>query len=103
DSAMLVLEVEPTQPGTIAAVATIAVSDEDLPGEGQSELTLTVLATAIDFCPADVNRDGAVNPDDFNAWILAFNTQAPECDVNGDGACAPDDFNAWIVGFNAGC
>ncbi|MEO1534195.1 MAG: endonuclease [Planctomycetota bacterium] len=103
DSAMLVLEVEPTQPGTIAAIATIAVSDEDLPGEGQTELTLTVLATAIDFCPSDVNRDGAVNPDDFNAWILAFNTQAPECDVNGDGACAPDDFNAWIVGFNAGC
>ncbi|MEL6797022.1 MAG: hypothetical protein AAFO89_09410 [Planctomycetota bacterium] len=24
-------------------------------------------------CAADVNRDGAVTPNDFNAWILAFN------------------------------
>ncbi|MEL6797023.1 MAG: hypothetical protein AAFO89_09415, partial [Planctomycetota bacterium] len=24
-------------------------------------------------CAADVNRDGNVNPNDFNAWILAFN------------------------------
>ncbi len=54
-------------------------------------------------CPADTNGDGLVTPGDFNAWILAFNAQAPECDQNGDGLCAPADFNAWVLNYNAGC
>lgn len=54
-------------------------------------------------CPADTNGDGGVTPADFNAWILAFNTQAPACDQNGDGLCSPADFNAWILNFNQGC
>ena len=54
-------------------------------------------------CPADTNGDGIVTPADFNAWVLAFNAQAPECDQNGDGLCTPADFNAWVLNFNAGC
>ncbi|MEO1534390.1 MAG: GC-type dockerin domain-anchored protein [Planctomycetota bacterium] len=54
-------------------------------------------------CPADTNGDGLLTPADFNAWVLAFNTQAPECDQNGDGICAPADFNAWVLNFNSGC
>ncbi|MEL6795420.1 MAG: GC-type dockerin domain-anchored protein [Planctomycetota bacterium] len=54
-------------------------------------------------CLADVNGNGVADPGDFNAWILAFNNQAPECDQNGDGNCNPGDFNAWILNFNAGC
>ena len=54
-------------------------------------------------CPADVNGDGVVSPADFNAWINAFNSNAPECDQNGDGLCTPADFNAWIANFNNGC
>ncbi|MEO1715847.1 MAG: GC-type dockerin domain-anchored protein [Planctomycetota bacterium] len=54
-------------------------------------------------CPADVNGDGELTPGDFNSWILAFNTQSPECDQNGDGSCSPGDFNAWILNFNGGC
>ena len=53
--------------------------------------------------PADTNGDGEVSPADFNAWIVAFNNQAPECDQNGDGLCTPADFNAWIANFNQGC
>ncbi len=53
--------------------------------------------------PADTNGDGEVTPADFNAWIAAFNAQAPECDQNADGLCTPSDFNAWIVNFNIGC
>ena len=56
-----------------------------------------------DACPADVNGDGIVSPQDFNAWIAAFNANAPECDQNGDGLCSPQDFNAWVANFNAGC
>ncbi|MEL6795477.1 MAG: GC-type dockerin domain-anchored protein [Planctomycetota bacterium] len=54
-------------------------------------------------CLADVNGDGVASPADFNAWILAFNSQGPACDQNGDGQCTPADFNAWILNFNAGC
>ncbi|MEL7484823.1 MAG: GC-type dockerin domain-anchored protein, partial [Planctomycetota bacterium] len=54
-------------------------------------------------CKADTNNDGTVSPADFNAWVLAFNTNAPECDQNNDGACSPADFNAWVLNFNAGC
>ncbi|MEL6499356.1 MAG: choice-of-anchor tandem repeat NxxGxxAF-containing protein [Planctomycetota bacterium] len=56
-----------------------------------------------DSCPADTNGDGQLSPNDFNAWILAFNNQSPECDQNGDGDCRQNDFNAWILNFNAGC
>ncbi|MEL6741936.1 MAG: GC-type dockerin domain-anchored protein, partial [Planctomycetota bacterium] len=54
-------------------------------------------------CLADTNGDGLVTPADFNAWIIAFNDQRPECDQNGDGLCTPADFNAWIINYNNGC
>ncbi|MEM9662778.1 MAG: immunoglobulin domain-containing protein [Planctomycetota bacterium] len=54
-------------------------------------------------CPADTNGDGSVDPSDFNAWVLAYNSQSPACDQNGDGLCTPADFNAWVLNFNAGC
>ncbi|MEO1534194.1 MAG: GC-type dockerin domain-anchored protein [Planctomycetota bacterium] len=54
-------------------------------------------------CLADTNGDGLVNPADFNAWVIAFNTQSPACDQNEDGLCNPADFNAWVINFNAGC
>ncbi|MEL7483657.1 MAG: choice-of-anchor tandem repeat NxxGxxAF-containing protein [Planctomycetota bacterium] len=54
-------------------------------------------------CPADINGDGDATPADFNAWLAAFNSQAPGCDQNGDGLCDPSDFNAWVVNFNVGC
>ncbi|MEL7484338.1 MAG: FG-GAP repeat protein, partial [Planctomycetota bacterium] len=44
-------------------------------------------------CPADTNNDGLLTPADFNAWVIAFNTNAPQCDQNGDGLCNPGDFN----------
>jgi hypothetical protein len=54
-------------------------------------------------CPADANGDGLLLPNDFSAWIAAFNAQGPACDQNGDGLCLPNDFSAWIANFNAGC
>ncbi|MEL6795718.1 MAG: GC-type dockerin domain-anchored protein, partial [Planctomycetota bacterium] len=54
-------------------------------------------------CLADTNGDGQLTPGDFNAWILAFNSQSAACDQNGDGQCTPGDFNAWVLNFNTGC
>ncbi|MEL6499459.1 MAG: GC-type dockerin domain-anchored protein [Planctomycetota bacterium] len=54
-------------------------------------------------CLADVNQDGELNPNDFNAWILAFNENSPLADQNRDGDVRQNDFNAWILNFNTGC
>ncbi len=51
---------------------------------------------------ADTNNNGIVEPGDFNAWIIQFNTQGPFCDQNNNMICEPGDFNAWIINFNAG-
>ncbi|MEL6796449.1 MAG: DNRLRE domain-containing protein [Planctomycetota bacterium] len=74
-------------------------TDED----GSIPITLTVTVAEAEPCLADVNGDGELTPADFNAWVLAFNNQAPECDQNGDTLCNPGDFNAWVLNFNAGC
>ncbi|MEM8756913.1 MAG: endonuclease [Planctomycetota bacterium] len=103
DAATLTLDVSPTAAGVINATAIVAVSDEDLPGETASTLTLSILAEAVDPCPADVNSDGVADESDFFAWVSAFGSGAPECDVNGDGACEPGDFFAWVSAFNEGC
>ncbi|MEL7482982.1 MAG: GC-type dockerin domain-anchored protein [Planctomycetota bacterium] len=66
----------------------------------RAELSLTV---DILDCDADTNRDGAVTPADFNAWVSHFNTRGPGCDQNGDRLCDPSDFNAWVLNYNAGC
>ena len=63
----------------------------------------TITLVDVDVCLADVNGDGQATVADFNAWIAAFNAQAPGCDQNGDGMCTLSDFNAWIANFNTGC
>ncbi|MEO1583589.1 MAG: di-heme oxidoredictase family protein [Planctomycetota bacterium] len=55
------------------------------------------------ICTGDVNGDGTVTPADFTAWVLAFNTNTPDCDQNGDSLCTPADFSAFILNYNAGC
>ncbi|MEL6496922.1 MAG: NF038122 family metalloprotease [Planctomycetota bacterium] len=82
-------------------VYTVAVTN-DCDTVVSSAATLTVNPATSD-CLADVNGNGVADPGDFNAWVLAFNNQAPECDQNGDGLCNPGDFNAWVLNFNAGC
>lgn len=90
---ILISQTEPTT-GNVIALST----DDD----GFEPITLKV-EVADEGCPADTNGDGVVSPQDFNAWIQAFNAQSAACDQNGDGLCTPQDFNAWIVNFNAGC
>ncbi|MEO0632420.1 MAG: hypothetical protein AAFY46_17080, partial [Planctomycetota bacterium] len=54
------------------------------------------------FPCADTNQNAVLDPGDFNAWVIAFNTQGFGCDQNGDDLCDPSDFNAWVVNFNSG-
>ncbi|MEO1583181.1 MAG: endonuclease [Planctomycetota bacterium] len=98
-----VVAAEGAASGPFVSVATVTVSDEDVPGAASRQLTITLSGTIGRGCPADVNGDGILGPNDFSAWIFAFNNRDPECDINGDGQCLANDYSAWILAFNAGC
>jgi hypothetical protein len=61
----------------------------------------TLLAN--DGCVADINRDGALTPADFSAWIIAYNEGDLDADQNGDARLTPADFSAWILNYGNGC
>ncbi|MEO0512469.1 MAG: GC-type dockerin domain-anchored protein [Planctomycetota bacterium] len=54
-------------------------------------------------CAADINGDGQLGADDFNAWLNAFLTGDPVADQNNDGQLGSDDFNTWLMKFLNGC
>lgn len=54
-------------------------------------------------CPADVNLDGSLDPDDLADYIGSFFASAPEADVNRDGVITPDDLADYIGLFFAAC
>jgi hypothetical protein len=91
--------------GSLALNATINPAAGGRLQAGNFQLTggLFPLDRPLPDCPADANGDGLLLPNDFSAWIAAFNAQGPACDQNGDGLCLPNDFSAWIANFNAGC
>ncbi|MEO0629341.1 MAG: beta-propeller fold lactonase family protein [Planctomycetota bacterium] len=102
---------------TVINTDTLAIIERINTGQPASDLKSSADATTFAYaspnadglilinedCPADANNDGVVNPGDFNAWVIQFNTQGPKCDQNGDGLCNPADFNAWVINFNNGC
>ncbi|MBL8761315.1 MAG: hypothetical protein JNL50_08445, partial [Phycisphaerae bacterium] len=86
--------------------------------EVSAELTITIVGTAyntatgryealvwtsLSTCPADVNADGFVNGDDYDAFAEAFDLADPGADFNGDGFVNGDDSDAFAEHFEAGC
>ncbi|NUQ53935.1 MAG: hypothetical protein HUU19_14725 [Phycisphaerales bacterium] len=55
------------------------------------------------YCPADVNADGFVNGDDYDAFASAFDVADAEADFNGDGFVNGDDYDAFASAFDGGC
>ncbi|MFO0833461.1 MAG: hypothetical protein U0638_00710 [Phycisphaerales bacterium] len=54
-------------------------------------------------CPGDVNNDGFVNGDDYDAFASAFDVADLCADFNGDGFVNGDDYDAFASNFDAGC
>lgn len=52
---------------------------------------------------ADFNGDGFVNFEDFDAFVVAFESGLANADFNGDGFLTFEDFDAFVAGFQAGC
>ena len=58
------------------------------------------------FDPADFNKDGLVDGDDFLIWQTGFGTETgatqADGDADGDGAVDGNDFLIWQTGFGSG-
>lgn len=54
-------------------------------------------------CPADFNRDSAVDGDDVIAFFLLWDNGLPCADVNGDGAVDGDDVIFFFFHWDNGC
>jgi hypothetical protein len=54
-------------------------------------------------CPQDVNRDGAVNVQDFLAFLQNYSAGASAADFNGSGNVDVQDFLAFLAAYAAGC
>ena len=55
------------------------------------------------FCPADYDRSGFVNGDDFDAFVAAFEVGYPSADFNHNGFVDGDDFDGFMEVFETGC
>jgi len=68
--------------------------------EPSDPFTVTLAAA---HCPSDLNQDGFVTGDDFDAYVEAFELGDAAADFNGDTFVTGDDFDAYVLAFEAGC
>ncbi len=54
-------------------------------------------------CPADLNADGFVNGDDYDAFASAFDAGDQAADFNNDGFVNGDDYDAFASAFENAC
>lgn len=54
-------------------------------------------------CVADINADGFVNADDYDAFVEAFVDSSPLADFNLDGFVNGDDHDLFAEAFDSGC
>lgn len=54
-------------------------------------------------CPGDVNNDGFVNGDDYDAFASAFDAADRCADFDGDTFVNGNDYDAFASNFDAGC
>jgi len=89
----------PVTPGTACETETFRVHL----AAGDRLITLMPDVTMTYTSPADVDRNGFVNGDDFDAFMAAFVDGQDAIDVNGDGFINGDDFDYFLDRFVTGC
>ena len=63
----------------------------------------SVLVTVIAPCTADINGDGFLTFEDFDAFVTAFEAGSASADFNTDGFLTFEDFDAFVAAFEVGC
>ncbi|MBL8759928.1 MAG: hypothetical protein JNL50_01365 [Phycisphaerae bacterium] len=83
------------------------VPERSLIGLGANDYEFTIDTVEVEFvvpfCDADVNFDGFVNGDDYDAFAVAFDAAVAAADFNGDGFVNGDDYDAFAIAFDVGC
>jgi endonuclease/exonuclease/phosphatase family metal-dependent hydrolase len=95
-SRLFAMEFDTTNSGAFNATWEIMVSDEDLPGEQSTQMTLDV--TGCVALPGDANLDGVVDGQDFIVWNenkFSGGTDFQTGDFNFDGITDGQDFIVW--------
>ena len=80
--------------GNLFASFSVETSDEDLPGETASTLSLTFIITVEaggSSCEGDVNGDGLVDVADLLGLLDVWQTDDPDADLNDDGTVDVND------------
>jgi len=54
-------------------------------------------------CPADFDRNGFVNGEDFDAFVAAFAAGDPDADIDANSFVTGEDFDLFVDRFAAGC
>ncbi len=62
-----------------------------------------VYTNRILFCTADINHDGFLNGDDYDAFANAFESGGTLADYNHDGFVNGDDYDTFAADFEEGC
>jgi len=91
-------------PGNYVRPITVTVSDEDIPGEAQRTLYLTMNITATDVTPAcegDVDGDGITGIGDLLALLAGYGGSEPALDLIEDGVIDVSDLLALLADY--GC
>ncbi|MCA9291677.1 MAG: hypothetical protein KDA25_11160 [Phycisphaerales bacterium] len=89
-------------PGVVEATSTLLVSDEDLPGEMQTLLSVTFSVTIEGDArpiPGDLDGDGVVGPADLAILLAAWGSDDPDADLDDDGAVGPTDLAILLANW----
>jgi hypothetical protein len=62
-----------------------------------------LVITGAVYCPADINTDGFVNGDDYDAFADAFDAADTTADFDSNGFVNGDDYDAFADAFDQGC
>jgi hypothetical protein len=57
----------------------------------------------VNKCPADFDRSGFVDIEDYGAFVQAFEAGTDNADYDGSGFVDIDDFTAFVQAFEQGC
>lgn len=89
-----------TVTGTFGSTYTFNLSGEDLPGEQQQSLTLTLLGEVIDVLQGDYNNDGLVDAADYTLYRDTLDsTTHLAADGDNSGVIDAGDYTVWADSY----
>ncbi len=102
DSILFDASLVATEAGSYETTYTIDLSGEDLPGEQQQMLSLTLVGEILAGLEGDYNGDGFVNAADYTVYRDTFgSTSDLRADGDASGQVDAADLGVWSVNFGA--